>query len=730
VARNVPTGTPDRSPGYVFPSDRHRPLVRVAIGAGVFAIAVAALYFVGQRRFTSPGPVSQSHAPFETQCAQCHDVGRGVADVRCERCHDPRGVDRFTHPAHVLLGSGSARKASSAPAAACTACHVEHQGRTVPVKSVDDRECGNCHVNPDTGRALTALGRHPEFAAVRAQSETGAGLNFGHLKHLQATVKEFGKRCEACHELTTDRSTFQPMTFDRHCGTCHEHQENGVIPGDSEEVSPEYVLMDVAGAPSPPTKAGDLGRIVVSGMKHKDPWVVYNADRLRRIIDPAGVNAEIAALRVRSAYLAQYVAGQTLSQWDRAALERLQASLEQDVAALDRRIGAGQTGSDDAALREIRDVIRQLAEQLRTVDPTVAAAIDAEMAAAPVAAPSTDAGPQVPQLLAARKAELSALLDAIAARDPKFADRAAALKRRVEQLTSGASGSPDLAALNDRLRSLDDIIGAVRATADAQGSLGAADLAALRDVALTSVNGGLGIEAFEDRRRELLAVLDAVERTANPAVAAPAAALRQRVLALQPGSYGDAALRDERARKAKLLDRVKLELALWAGGAQNTMGPSAMAATADAAAMQPLLDQTRARLAALQRVPPIGAAETAAEIRKARGSLANLLVPCLTCHALDLPPDADGVPAGSRMAPMRPAGTVFQRARFSHKPHVDVAKCESCHATADQSQKATDINEPGVAKCEECHAPAKSRSGCATCHVYHPPSLARLMGAS
>ena len=37
------------------------------------------------------------------------------------------------------------------------------------------------------------------------------------------------------------------MTFDRHCSTCHEHQENGVIPGDSENVSTQYVAMSVDG---------------------------------------------------------------------------------------------------------------------------------------------------------------------------------------------------------------------------------------------------------------------------------------------------------------------------------------------------------------------------------------------------------------------------------------------------------------------------------------------------
>src|SRR5207237_10106699 len=120
MPRNISSGTPDRSPGYLFPGGRGKPLWLAAlVGLGV-ALVVFLLYFVGQRRFASPGPVAASHAAIEFRCAQCHNVGRGVADVRCERCHDPRAADRLTQPAHVLFGSGDAHKAMAAPAVACT----------------------------------------------------------------------------------------------------------------------------------------------------------------------------------------------------------------------------------------------------------------------------------------------------------------------------------------------------------------------------------------------------------------------------------------------------------------------------------------------------------------------------------------------------------------------------------------------------------------------------------
>jgi hypothetical protein len=708
MARNIPPGTPDRSLRYIFPPGGRRSLRLAAIGGGAIAVAVAVLYVAGVKRVSSPGPVASSHSPIEARCEQCHDVGRKVTDVRCERCHDPGGSDRFTQAGHVLFGSGNPHKAAAAGPVSCVPCHTDHRGRGIEVKRVDDRDCGSCH-------AFSSLGRHPEFAAVRAQISTGAGLSFGHQRHIAEAAKQLGKKCEACHEPTADLVGFQPMTFDRHCRACHT--KDGNVTGDSEAVPPDLLVLSAeqAGAPPPAQSPAELGRITLSGMKHEDPWVLYNAQRLRRMIDPEGINAEGAALRAQIAYLTQQTTEQALSRVALVDLQALQSTLERQLTSIDARLASkGSGGGDDAALNELRSAVQGIAKQLTGVDPEAAAlAADAQNTPGGAQAP-TGSGPS--SAFNERKNELRAALDAIVARgDKKLTERAEALRKQIDAVQPGSGGQPDVAALAERLRDLDEVLGAVRATGDPQAQYAAGQIGALRNVAQSQINGGLSPDAFEDRRRELLAVLDAIDRTGNPELMGRAAVLRQRVIALQPGSFGDAGLRDERNRTAKLLDRVKLEIELARRGDQ---APAAAAPARDAAALQVLLGKLRARLAALQSGGRPGTADTPADVRKATAALSNLLAPCLKCHVLD----------GARIAPVAADPKVFQRSWFTHKPHVEHAECSSCHKSVETSTKSTDVNEPGVENCQSCHGPSKARADCAACHFYHPPSLARLIG--
>ena len=45
------------------------------------------------------------------------------------------------------------------------------------------------------------------------------------------------------------------------------------------------------------------GRETASGFVHRDPFVVFNAARLRRAVDRTGVETELSALQSRIAYL-------------------------------------------------------------------------------------------------------------------------------------------------------------------------------------------------------------------------------------------------------------------------------------------------------------------------------------------------------------------------------------------------------------------------------------------
>src|SRR5262249_51203176 len=445
MARNIPPGTPDRSLRYIFPSGARRSLRIAVIAGAAIAIAVAALYVVGFKRVSSPGPVASSHSPIEARCEQCHDVGKSVTDVRCERCHDPGGGDRFTHAGHVLFGSGDPHKAAAAEPITCVPCHTDHRGRNVEVKRVDDRDCGSCH-------RFSSLARHPEFAAVKANISTGAGLSFGHQRHIAEAAKQLGKKCEACHEPTPDLAGFQPMTFDRHCRACHT--KDGNVTGESEAVSADLLVLNAqqAGAQPPAQTPAELGRITLSGMKHKDPWVLYNAQRLRRMIDSAGINAEGAALQAQIAYLTQQTTGQPLSKVALVDLQAWQTTLEQDLKSIDARLESkGASGGDDAALNEMRSAVAQIAKQLAAADPE-AGGLSADAQNAKGAATGNVADKTAAQDFASRKNELLAVLDAIAARgDKKLADRAAELKRQVEAVQAGGSGQADFAALSSRL---------------------------------------------------------------------------------------------------------------------------------------------------------------------------------------------------------------------------------------------------------------------------------------
>ena len=66
------------------------------------------------------------------------------------------------------------------------------------------------------------------------------------------------------------------------------------------------------------------------------------------------------------------------------------------------------------------------------------------------------------------------------------------------------------------------------------------------------------------------------------------------------------------------------------------------------------------------------------------------------------------------------------KARFDHAAHTHLS-CESCHATAAQSEKTSDVLLPALKGCQECHGMARDEKGrgglqsaCIACHVYHP----------
>ena len=460
MARAQHEGTPreTRSKGYVYPPRARTVLwASLAVGAVLIATLIGG-YAVGARRTLSPGDVASHHARIDLKCAQCHDAGKQVEALRCERCHDPSGSERLSQPAHVLLGSGDPRKAEMAEMTQCATCHLEHKGLGASLRAVDDRECATCH-------AFSTLARHPEFAVTRAGATPGVGLKFNHDLHILEVKRQRGGSCQLCHTPTADKRAFEPIKFEQHCGaTCHPFTEtdpiqvDSVLPkmtGRTEPLAVAPLLPEPFRSATNAKLAIDGRDVVASQLKHRDGWVMFNALRLRGSMDFDGEASERLTLRARIAYLQQLQAVRPVYEATAQELQEAVTQLQAEIAALDGQLA--QTGSSDL------DAIRETLTSAQTIAKLLAATNDGAKADAQAivgttldakaAAPLPDKEAQA--RFDRRKRELVTLLDTVIARtaDEGLKQRATALKADVQKLDGarddqrrrwgGASGSAD-----------------------------------------------------------------------------------------------------------------------------------------------------------------------------------------------------------------------------------------------------------------------------------------------
>ena len=712
--REPGTSSASRSKDLVYPN-RSRLLVTIGlISAAVVFAGSTLLYLGGQRAVLSPGDVSAHHARSDLKCAQCHTAGSRVESLRCERCHDPSGSDRMLHSAHVLMGSGDRRLADNAAPLECATCHIDHRGREFAMTAVDDRACASCH-------AFRNLRSHPEFAAVRAQATAGVGIDFDHDRHILEAQKARGESCATCHEQTPDRRGFQPMSFDRQCASCH--LKNGLFESETDFVAAELMLLPsevppgVASGSAPIIRTNPRGKRQAAGFRHRDPWMIYNAARLRRGIDREGDESERLALRARIQYLQQLETAPAPRTVPPAEIEAAMAAVLDEIATIDAAMNESERAPDDRALQQLTAAAQAVAASLQSVDG------EAGVAPPVAAAPQANApDPEAAARLERRKAELLALIDAIAQRAPgsPLASRAAALKGEIERLNAGDGATTDAtgnAALVEWLRQVDEVLRPIRGVPDAGVRAELGGIEGIRQLAIERAGGGLAREEFEGRRRELLLLLDAIEQRTGEAARARVTVLRQRAIALQPGTAGDEAARHRRRQRQRQLDRLTIERDL-AASARDRDDPPAQDATIDRAELSRALAAARARLDAIEQAPRMTAPATEDERLARANGLEALLAPCLKCHELDA--------SRSRMAPVRIAEPVMARSKFNHAPHVTETNCDTCHGSTRTSKYSTDVNVPGVATCQTCHKPSQVRAACATCHVYHPSSALTL----
>jgi hypothetical protein len=159
-------------------------------------IAFGGLAPHGQSMF-SHGPLARAHARWDSQCQACHtdfsaihanswalgENAIAAIEQKCTTCHSGAG-----HHA-IALNEAKTR------ATACSACHLEHDGREANLNMVADNACTYCHAQIATVRSPSSAddtsvsadvtsfskGNHPEFQSLA--SDPG-NVRFNHRLHL------------------------------------------------------------------------------------------------------------------------------------------------------------------------------------------------------------------------------------------------------------------------------------------------------------------------------------------------------------------------------------------------------------------------------------------------------------------------------------------------------------------------------------------------------------------
>jgi len=250
----------------------HRPRNRIWLAVLASLAVLALLWGMPARNAGRPsaraimarygvGHISPAHRHVADQCATCHDQAfQPVADRGCQ-----------TAGCHPTVGRHGGTGREAGDEIRCAACHPEHDGAERLVDR-SDAGCAACHADlesrhPDWDvlNAAAFVDRHAEFRpsvvvapepiAVRRVSLAAtdglrerSGLAFSHAKHLVATLRaKAGDRrlgcaaggpaegktlaCADCHTLDAAGELMQPVSYRRHCQSCHDLTPSCAEPG-------------------------------------------------------------------------------------------------------------------------------------------------------------------------------------------------------------------------------------------------------------------------------------------------------------------------------------------------------------------------------------------------------------------------------------------------------------------------------------------------------------------
>lgn len=247
-------------------------VISAIVLTGIWFLAAGVRYDTARPQLVgsihNPGPVSDAHAYFESDCTACHvgdgprRFGRAVTDAACLTCHD----GAIHHPNQKLgrLAIEDPLHPQKMRSASCVTCHVEHRGRPA-LAATSDAHCVVCHANlaPEAQKALSVPAavtafdpaHHPDFGrGIRKDGKwfDPTALKFNHAAHQRHVKPPEGLQhnCVLCHSAqepparlvsasenappyaltrdrpiddanSSDRRYLGPVSYERHCAACH-----------------------------------------------------------------------------------------------------------------------------------------------------------------------------------------------------------------------------------------------------------------------------------------------------------------------------------------------------------------------------------------------------------------------------------------------------------------------------------------------------------------------------
>ena len=218
--------------------------------------------------FMNPGELTHAHSSANSKCVDCHEIGKGMPidwmheftgkgaapdSQQCLKCHalGDQPMNPHSLPLAVLADSRSRILADAADTEhhrptglqvaalgfapdnlnqskmACSACHVEHQGKDHDLKTLSNARCQVCHAV----QFKTFAEEHPPFGNYPFNRRTR--IVFDHVRHLKYHFQEkqfqdlSPKDCRDCHSLDERGELMITKGYESSCAACHQKDFSG-----------------------------------------------------------------------------------------------------------------------------------------------------------------------------------------------------------------------------------------------------------------------------------------------------------------------------------------------------------------------------------------------------------------------------------------------------------------------------------------------------------------------